>query len=69
LTLLPHIYEPFTATFTGALVTLQTRAGREYRFHQPYPKVVKHTPYMLEVNPNTKQVRLLPVLMPRGGMR
>lgn len=62
----PMLYEPFVAEFTGKLVTFSAKNGQSYTFHEPFPQVEIHDPFMIEINPNTNRARLVRVVMPSG---
>lgn len=62
-------YEPFTAGFTGQLTTFLTVHGRRCSFAKPYPKIEKGTPYVVQLNLEAGQVRLIRVVLPPAGWR
>lgn len=56
------IHEPFTAEFTGQLVSFtSTQMRKTYRFNKPYPRVEKGWAFMMEIDLDTNKIRMIPV--------
>jgi len=54
-------HEPFIAGFTGQLMTFVAADGARYVFQRPGVRIVRHAAYMMELDPNKKTVRMIPV--------
>ena len=54
-------YEPFTAGFTGRLVTFMSKDKTFYVLSKPYQTVTKGQAFVMEMNAEKKSVRMIPV--------
>ena len=53
--------------FTGTLATFTMKDGRRVSFKRPHPKIQRGVGYNVQVNSETGNVRLIPIVAPLPG--
>lgn len=61
-------YEPFRAAYTGTLMTFNAQDGRTYSLHQPGIRIEKGQHFMLAIDRQTLNCRLIAVVAPDPRM-
>ena len=62
-------HEPFIATFTGKMTSYLDDRGMKYTFNHPFPSIVRHAPYVVEIDDEKHTMKMMSVVMPNPFIR
>lgn len=65
----PKRHEPFTAGFSGMMVTFLSADGTRFNIPKPGQRIEKGQLYVLELTEEGKRARLIPVFNPDPRIR
>jgi hypothetical protein len=61
-------FEPFTAGFSGTLISFKAKDGMTYTLRKPYMKITKGQHFMLQINRQTLECRLIAIVAPHPNI-